>query len=81
MIGKDALLITITNDLDSFQAEIHEKIVDESTEILFICHAGMRSEMAAILVEKMGYKNTYNIIGGFAQWVNSGLAYKKMRQS
>jgi rhodanese-related sulfurtransferase len=41
----------------------------------------MRSKIAAEFAEKIGYKNTYNIIGGFAQWVNSGLEYKKMGQS
>lgn len=48
-----------------FCSQLSEQVVDIETPVLFICRSGHRSMDAAIEFTRYGYKNCYNIIGGF----------------
>lgn len=49
---------------------------DKDTKVLFICKSGVRSMEAMNLISKSGYKNCFNISGGFEEWKKSNLPYK-----
>lgn len=38
---------------------------DQDTEICFLCRSGVRSQSAAIAMTNAGYKNCFNVTGGF----------------
>jgi molybdopterin/thiamine biosynthesis adenylyltransferase/rhodanese-related sulfurtransferase len=38
------------------------------TKVLLICGSGMRSMMAAQALSAQGYKNIFNVLGGFQRW-------------
>lgn len=67
------VLLTITQDLEEFQINLKDKILDQSNPILFICRGGARSAVAASLAEQIGYKNCYNIDGGMVEWEKHNL--------
>lgn len=74
-VKKTAILVTITADFDSFIHKLKEKAPNNEAPILFFCRSGGRSENAATLAEKHGYKDTYNVLGGIIKWVADGLAH------
>jgi len=37
----------------------------QDTEIYFLCRSGVRSQSAAIAMTNLGYKNSFNVTGGF----------------
>ncbi len=41
---------------------------DKSKNYYVYCKAGSRSEKACHIMNEMGFKNTYNLQGGFMQW-------------
>jgi rhodanese-related sulfurtransferase len=41
--------------------------------IIFVCAAGVRSQVAAKVAEAQGLTNLYNLSGGTRSWVNAGL--------
>jgi len=43
---------------------LHDKSLDQESDLLFICRSGARSREAAYLIAKSGY-NCYNISDGF----------------
>lgn len=48
-------------------AALHIKNTD--TKVLLICGSGMRSIMAAQTLSTQGYKNIFNVLGGFQRWI------------
>jgi len=44
-----------------------EDLKDE--EVIIYCRSGSRSQMAALMLEHMGFKNTVNVTGGVLQWM------------
>ena len=69
-------LVTILPDSEEFIRNLEDKVFDKDSEILFICKSGARSAAAAAMAEKFGYKNCYNVSGGFMEWQNSNLPSK-----
>jgi rhodanese-related sulfurtransferase len=42
-------------------------------KVIFVCAAGMRSNMAAQLAVSAGLSEVYNLVGGTRAWVQAGL--------
>lgn len=47
------------------------KLISKDKTILVYCSVGYRSERIGEKLQKMGYKNVYNLYGGIFQWVNT----------
>jgi len=43
-----------------------EHLKDE--EVICYCRSGQRSQTACLMLEHMGFKNTYNLVGGVLAW-------------
>jgi rhodanese-related sulfurtransferase len=44
-----------------------EDLKDE--EVIIYCRSGNRSQMACLMLEHMGFKNTVNVTGGMLDWI------------
>ncbi|WP_452219874.1 rhodanese-like domain-containing protein [Lacinutrix salivirga] len=42
--------------------------LDKTKSIYVYCKAGGRSAQACAVMSQLGFKNTYNLIGGFSEW-------------
>lgn len=42
--------------------------LDASKNYYVYCRSGQRSSNACAVMEKMGFKNTYNLLGGMSKW-------------
>ncbi len=42
--------------------------LDPDAEIVVICHHGMRSAHACLMLESFGFENTINLTGGMELW-------------
>lgn len=42
--------------------------LDKDKNYFVYCKAGGRSAQACMIMESIGFKNTYNLMGGFSQW-------------
>jgi rhodanese-related sulfurtransferase len=51
-----------------------EDLKDE--EVICYCRSGRRSEMACLMLEHLGFTNTYNLVGGMLEWQDKGFAGK-----
>ncbi len=72
----NAILITISGDVDEFADILESNLFDKNQKILFICRGGVRSMKASMIAEQIGYMNCYNVEGGFTSWKNHGLPCK-----
>lgn len=59
---------SINIPLDIFEAEMSSKLPDKEEEIYLYCLSGSRSEIAANILERAGYKNVNNLISGLLSW-------------
>jgi len=51
------------------QAFIYElEALDKNKNYYVYCKAGGRSGQACAIMNQMGFKNAYNLIGGFQEW-------------
>lgn len=58
---------------DRFKAKpIVKKIRNKKTNIVVYCSIGVRSERIGEKLQKLGYKNVYNLFGGIFEYKNSG---------
>jgi rhodanese-related sulfurtransferase len=46
----------------------------EHDGVIFVCAAGVRSEVAARLAAQSGFKEVYNLTGGTRAWLKAGLS-------
>lgn len=44
------------------------KQLDPSKNYYVYCRAGSRSAQACAVMNQLGFKNTYNLVGGISQW-------------
>jgi sulfur dioxygenase len=51
---------------------------DKDQPILFICRSGARSGQATFVSRQMGFKKTYNLMGGMLEWNRKGLPKAKI---
>ncbi|GAA4318235.1 rhodanese-like domain-containing protein [Pontixanthobacter gangjinensis] len=42
--------------------------LDKSKHYYIYCRSGKRSSQACILLDQMGFSETYNLLGGFSEW-------------
>ena len=52
--------------IQTMQIDELEDLKDE--EVILQCRSDQRSMMAAMILEQMGFKNTYNLVGGIMAW-------------
>jgi len=45
--------------------------LDKSKNYYVYCKAGSRSQQACLIMDELGFDNTYNLEGGFLQWKGS----------
>ena len=57
--------------LDYFRAQAPE--LDPETPVAVHCKSGYRSMIACSLLERAGFKNVSNVVGGFDAWQQAGL--------
>ncbi|WP_298902539.1 rhodanese-like domain-containing protein [uncultured Psychroserpens sp.] len=59
----------IAIDIYKGQGFIYEvEELDKSKNYYVYCKAGGRSAQACSVMNQLGFKNTYNLIGGFSEW-------------
>ena len=52
--------------IQTMQIEEIEDLKDE--EVIVHCRSGQRSMMACMVLDQMGFSNTYNLVGGTLAW-------------
>jgi rhodanese-related sulfurtransferase len=52
--------------IQTMQIEDIENLKDE--EVIIHCRSGKRSAMACVILDGMGFKDTYNVEGGILAW-------------
>ncbi len=57
--------------LDNFENEIENKVPDKNSEVYLYCLSGARSEIAAQIMDNLGYKNVNNLNSGMLAWRNN----------
>ena len=62
---------------ENFVQEFLDKKVSKKDKVLIICRSGVRSMVAAKLLEQQGYKNLINISDGFEGNPATGEGWKK----
>jgi rhodanese-related sulfurtransferase len=48
-----------------------------ANHVIFYCHSGIRSALAADFALSKGIKNVYNLYGGVIAWANAGYSFVK----
>ncbi|MCH1613668.1 MAG: thioredoxin domain-containing protein [Flavobacteriales bacterium] len=51
--------------------------IKKNQPIYVYCHAGGRSSKAAEMLIKLGFREVYNLVGGFSKWVEDGYLVEK----
>ena len=51
--------------------------IPKSREIVFICRSGRRSAVASQYAAKMGFQNSFNMLGGMILWNQKNLEVNK----
>ena len=52
--------------IQTMQIDEIEDLKDE--EIIVYCRSGKRSMMACMMLDQMGFRETYNVVGGILEW-------------
>jgi rhodanese-related sulfurtransferase len=52
--------------IQTMQIEEIEDLKNE--EVIVHCRSGKRSAMACLMLDQMGFTNTYNVVGGILEW-------------
>lgn len=52
--------------IQTMQIDEIEDLRDE--EVIVHCRSGKRSMMACLMLDQMGFKHTYNLVGGILEW-------------
>lgn len=69
-IGKKVQFVSLIlspdfNENPNFTSELTASLPEKEAAVYFLCKAGGRSASAAAFATHLGYKNCYNIVGGF----------------
>ncbi|HZS78791.1 MAG TPA: rhodanese-like domain-containing protein [Ktedonobacteraceae bacterium] len=60
------------------QSEYHKKYMDPNRRTIVYCAGGLRSSLAADVLQKMGYKDVAHLEMGFDGWKKAGGAYEEV---
>ena len=52
--------------IQTMQVDEIENLKDE--EVIIYCRSGRRSMMACLMLDQMGFTNTFNVTGGILEW-------------
>lgn len=55
------------------ERDIEQKAPDKNTELILYCGGGFRSALAADVLQQMGYRKVYSMVGGWKAWQAAGL--------
>ncbi len=61
--------------LDKLDAELTK--LDKDKPVYVICQTGRRSQKGSEILQKVGFKDIYNITGGTSEWMNAKLPTEK----
>lgn len=57
--------------LGKFQSMDLDDLEDlKEEEVIVHCRSGRRSQMACMILDQMGFKDTYNVEGGILAWID-----------
>lgn len=65
----DANAIEIDFKADSFESNINQ--LDKTKTYLMYCRSGGRSSKSANMMIAAGFKDVYNLVGGYSEWSSS----------
>jgi len=62
-------------NLDYYGLNFRESLsqLDKDKIYLVYCRTGRRSSLALMIMEELGFKEAYNVLGGIVQWKTEGL--------
>jgi rhodanese-related sulfurtransferase len=60
------------------QSEYHKKYMNPNRRTIVYCAGGLRSSLAADVLQKMGYKDVAHLEMGFDGWKKAGGAYEEV---
>jgi rhodanese-related sulfurtransferase len=64
------------------KTKVTKKVNNKNTPIAVYCSIGVRSEKIAEKLQKMGYKNVYNLYGGIFEYKNAnGTVYNNQKKA
>jgi sulfur-carrier protein adenylyltransferase/sulfurtransferase len=61
------------------ELQIEEAVPDKSKSVVLYCAGGVRSLMAGVTLQQMGYRNPISMSGGFGQWKGNGYPFVQPR--
>src|SRR6516162_7221607 len=61
------------------ELQIEEAVPDKSKTIVLYCAGGVRSLIAGVTLQQMGYQNPISMSGGFGQWKGNGYPFVQPR--
>ena len=63
-----------------FELQIDEKLPDKTKPVILYCAGGLRSALAAMTMEQLGYTDVRHMNGGFTRWRDGGFEVVADRQ-
>jgi len=61
------------------ELQIEEAVPDKSKTVVLYCAGGIRSLMAGVTLQQMGYQDPVSMSGGFGQWKGNGYPFVQPR--
>ena len=61
------------------ELQIEEAVPDKSKTVVLYCAGGVRSLIAGVTLQQMGYQNPISVSGGFGQWKGNGYPFVQPR--
>src|SRR2546426_7969246 len=61
------------------ELQVEEAVPDKSKTVVLYCAGGVRSLMAGVTLQQMGYEHVYSMAGGFGRWKGNGYAFAQPR--
>ena len=88
MTQPNVLVVDVRNDEELLQGKIPNAThiplsllpveyhkLEGAKHLIFYCHSGIRSALAADFAISKGIKNVYNLYGGVLAWANAGYSF------
>jgi molybdopterin/thiamine biosynthesis adenylyltransferase/rhodanese-related sulfurtransferase len=61
------------------ELQVEEAVPDKSKTVVLYCAGGVRSLMAGVTLQQMGYRDVISMSGGFGQWKGNGYSFVQPR--